>query len=154
MSLRETKNAPFSTKSKKCENFAKKICSHEKCENFAKPFPHLAGNPNEVYGRYESSKAKPTGRILDEYSGSNIYKLPLDNNKMWVRYRVHQNTGIQGVSEYRDTGCTRIQGYWVHQDTGMQCEPEYMNTGYTRIQGYWVHQDTGMHCAPEYMDTG
>ena len=71
--LRKAKNAKISQK---------KICSHEKCENFAKPFPHLAGNPNEVYGRYESSKAKPTGRILDEYPGSNIYKLPLDNNKM------------------------------------------------------------------------
>ena len=59
-------------------------------------------------------------------------------------YSVYQDTWIQGVPGYSDSGCTKIQEYrvyqvyrdtdWVYQDTVIQGVPGYSDTGCTRIQ--------------------
>ena len=45
MSLRETKNAPFSTKSKKCENFAKKNLFSRKMRKFCETISPFGWKP-------------------------------------------------------------------------------------------------------------
>ena len=140
MSLRETKNAPFSTKSKKCENFAKKNLFSRKMRKFCETIWL------ETLMRCMEGMRAVKLNLLEEYWMHTPALIFI--NCLWIIIRCK----IQGAPEYRDTGCIRIQWHRVHQDTGILGAPEHRDAVCTRMHGYRVYQNTGLLGAPGYRD--